>query len=217
MTPAKNCEWSLLLSYCVGLLHDYGSGRVNHTPLPTMQLRYVFLDRDGVINRKPQEGEYIDRWDKFQILPGVESAIAGLNRSGRQAIVVTNQRGIALGLYTALDVEAIHNRLQEHLRRHNAHIDAFYFCPHDKNQCNCRKPRTGMLEQAFHDFPEASPANSIMIGDSISDIQAARACGMPSIFIAGDPATQKPGADQAMLMADSTAASLWDAVDRFLI
>jgi D-glycero-D-manno-heptose 1,7-bisphosphate phosphatase len=180
------------------------------------KVRYVFLDRDGVINRKPLEGEYVDHWAKFELLPGAESSIAALNRSGRRVIVVTNQRGVALGLYTCAEVEALHSRLQQHLARHGARIDAFYYCPHDKNQCDCRKPKTGLFQQAFRDFPEAAPTNSLVIGDSISDIEAARNLGIPAIFICGDPTTQKPGAENAAAFADAISDSLAEAVDAYL-
>jgi len=175
-------------------------------------IQYVFLDRDGVINRKPPEGEYVARWSDVQVLPGVESAIAAFNRSGRKVIVVSNQRGIALGRYTGADVEAINAELQQHLAAHGAHIDAFYYCPHEEDQCDCRKPRTGMFEQAFRDFPGSSRANSLLIGDSISDIEAARNLGIPAIFIEGDPSTQKKGAERAAALADLVCASLLEAV-----
>lgn len=180
-------------------------------------VRYVFLDRDGVINRKAPEGKYVAHWNDLDILPGVEAAIAALNRSGRRVIVVSNQRGIALGYYSGSDVEALHRRLQEHLALHGAHIDAFYYCPHDEGECDCRKPGTGMFLQAFRDFPEASAANSIAIGDSPSDIEAARALKMPSILISGDPSTQKPGGDRAAELADFTAESLPAAVQQHLL
>lgn len=188
-------------------------------PSPSMSIRhvrYVFLDRDGVINRKAPEGRYIARWSDFVLLPGVEAAIASLNRSGRRVMVVSNQRGVALGLYTSADVDALHRALQQHLATHGARIDAFYVCPHDKNQCECRKPKPGLFLQAFCDFPEASTRNSIVIGDSISDIDAAHHLGIPAIFIQGDPATQKPMAEKAAAEADAVASSLADAVDRFL-
>jgi D-glycero-D-manno-heptose 1,7-bisphosphate phosphatase len=179
-------------------------------------VEYVFLDRDGVINRKPPEGEYISRWNEVHLLPGAEAAIAALNRSGYRVIVVSNQRGIALGRYTRSDVETLHAQLQEYLALHNAHIDAFYICPHDRGECDCRKPGTGMFLQAFRDFPSASPANSVVVGDSLSDIEAARALGMPSIFIEGDPSTQKEGAESAAALADAVAESLAEALKKDL-
>lgn len=183
-----------------------------HTPRAFPHIQCVFLDRDGVINRKPPEGQYIGKWDDFHLLPDVEAAIAALNAAGRKIIVVSNQRGVALGLYTKDDVESLHRELQQHLARYSAHIDAFYYCPHNEGQCDCRKPGTGLFQQAFRDFPKMSATNSILIGDSLSDIQAAHALAMPSIFIHGDPAFQKPGASQAAALADATAESLAQAV-----
>ena len=179
-------------------------------------IKYVFLDRDGVTNRKLPEGQFVRCWRDFEFLPGAESAIAALNRSGRHIIVISNQRGIALGLYTRADVETLHMKLQERMAEHDAHIDAFYYCPHDRNQCDCRKPKTGLFEQVFRDFPEASAQNSIVIGDSISDIQAARTLGLLAIFIQGDPKTQKPGAEKAAALADAVASSLIEAVEKYL-
>jgi len=179
-------------------------------------IKYVFLDRDGVTNRKLPEGQFVRCWRDFEFLPGAESAIAALNRSGRHIIVISNQRGIALGLYTRADVETLHLKLQERMAEHDAHIDAFYYCPHDRNQCDCRKPKTGLFEQVFRDFPEASAQNSIVIGDSLSDIQAARTLGLLAIFIQGDPKTQKPGAEKAAALADAVANSLIEAVEKYL-
>lgn len=179
-------------------------------------IEYVFLDRDGVVNRKPPEGKYVGKWGDFHPLPGVEEALAALNASGRTIIVITNQRGVALGLYTEDDVCSLHLELQRHLSGFSAHIDAFYYCPHDKNQCNCRKPGTGLFEQAFRNFPRASPANSIVIGDSISDIQAARRLSIRSIFITGNARFRKAGAEQAASLASAAADSLPDAVARYL-
>ncbi len=180
------------------------------------QTRYVFLDRDGVINRKAPEGEYIHTWGNFEILPGVEEAIAAMNRSGRRVLVLSNQRGVALGLYTCADVDSLHLRLQQHLAEYGAKIDAFYYCPHDENQCDCRKPKPGLFYKAFRDFPDANPANSLVLGDSISDIEAAHGLDMPAIFIEGDPTTQKAGAGKAAMEADAVCASLLDAVNQYL-
>jgi D-glycero-D-manno-heptose 1,7-bisphosphate phosphatase len=180
-------------------------------------VEFVFLDRDGVINKKAPEGQYIWQWCDFHALAGVESAIAALNNAGKRVIVVTNQRGIALGLYQLQDVNDLHVRLQKHLENFGAHIDAFYVCPHDKNQCDCRKPGTGLFEQAFHDFPIASTKNSILIGDSISDIQAARKLGLPSILITRDGQSTHPSPDSAVSLATVVSNSLIAAVEKYLI
>ena len=175
---------------------------------------YVFLDRDGVLNRGPG-GAFVTSWEQFEILPGVEEAIARLNRSARKAIVITNQRGIALGLHSEADLHAMHDRFRKHLAGHAAHLDAIYYCPHDDGQCNCRKPLIGMFEQAFHDFPGAAAGNSVMVGDSLADMEAAARLGMRSVFIA-DPAAPRPDADRAASLATASAASLLDFVERYL-
>lgn len=177
---------------------------------------YVFLDRDGVINRKPSEDRTIHQWSDFEILPGVETAIARLNACGFKVIVVTNQRGIALGRYTTEQLEDLHSRLREHLTDQGAHLDAIYYCPHDRNECHCRKPESGMFEQAFAEFPGASAANSVVIGDSISDIEAGERLGMRTIFVEGDPRFQKAGAERAAKMANRVVPSLHSAVFELL-
>ena len=173
----------------------------------------VFLDRDGVINRKLPEGRYVTRPDEFQLLPGVIESIARLNRAGVRVIVVSNQRGIALGLYTTADVEAIHAGLQAELKAAGARVDGFYFCPHHKNQCNCRKPGPGMFDAARADFPEIEPASSVMIGDSASDIEFGRSLGMRTIFIEGDLAHRKLGWEVSAGYADALAATIAEAVN----
>lgn len=183
---------------------------------PFAQAIYVFLDRDGVINRKAPEGQYVSCWDDFHPLPGAEQAIARLNASGRKVIVVTNQRGVALGLYTAENIATLHEQLAAHLALFDAHIDAIYYCPHDRNECNCRKPGIALFEKAFRDFPGASAANSVMIGDSISDIEAGVRLGMPTVFIRGNRDHQKPGAERAASLATAVADTLLDAVNQYL-
>ena len=179
-------------------------------------LRTIFLDRDGVLNRKPPEGEYVSDWSKFHLLPGVPQAIARLNSAGLRVLVVSNQRGVGLGLYTAADINAIHAELQRTLDASAAHIAAFYFCPHDKNECACRKPERGLYDQALAEFPDITPASSLMIGDSISDIEFGHRLGMATIFVEGDPARQKPGADRARTLADQIFHSLPEAIEAIL-
>ena len=162
------------------------------------------------------EGRYVTSPNEFQPLPGVHEAIARLNRAALRVIVVSNQRGIALGLYQPADVDAIHASFQTALQAHQAHVDAFYFCPHDKNECRCRKPLPGLYEQAQADFPEITAQSSVMIGDSWSDIEFGRRLGMLTVFLDGDPKLQKPGAQAARDEADLHFPSLLDAVDALL-
>ena len=199
------------------MLYCYHSGVADsaNSFLPRA-LRTVFLDRDGVLNRKMPEGRYIASFSEFQPLPGVPQAIASLNRAGLRVIVVSNQRGIALGLYTSDDVRQVHSALNSWLQLQGAHIDAFYFCPHDAHQCICRKPLPGLFDQARADFPQIAADSSVMIGDSLSDIEFGHRLGMTTLFLEADPAHQKPGAEVARQLADLCFPSLIEATDTLL-
>ena len=205
--------WKLATCY-----HNRVSNPPDNPIVPHLKtvFRTAFLDRDGVINRKMPEGQYVTGWEHFHLLPGVPEAIAALNRKGLRVLVVTNQRGVALGLYTSADVEAIHAGLQSVLAESGAHVDGFYFCPHDKRQCNCRKPGPGLFEQAKADFPEITPETSVIIGDSLSDIEFGHNLGMKTIFIEGDPEHRKPGASKAAELADRSFPALPDAATAIL-
>jgi D-glycero-D-manno-heptose 1,7-bisphosphate phosphatase len=209
------------------LAHSASGGKVNdrfyskYVPPPAdipnrAKVRTVFLDRDGVINEKAREGEYICSTSELHLLPGVPESIARLNRAGLRTIVVSNQRGIAKGLYTAEAVNGIHEAIQETLRKHGARLDAFFICPHDKDQCHCRKPLPGMFEQAVTAFPGVKADESVMIGDSFVDIEFGRRLGMPTILIEGDPARHKPDLVEAIRLADWRVSSLPGAVDLVL-
>jgi len=179
-------------------------------------LRTVFLDRDGVINRKMPEGEYVSSWERFALLPGVQAAIARLNEVGLRVIVVTNQRGVALGKYTVADVEAVHSNLQNALAAEGAHVDGFYFCPHDKRACDCRKPLPGLFHQARKDFPEITAESSVIVGDSLSDVEFGKGLGMRTVFVEGDAGSRKPGWEKAGELAETCFPDLPKAVDHLL-
>lgn len=184
-------------------------------PLPE-KLSTVFLDRDGVLNEKMPEGFYVTCWEDFRILPGVFEAIARLNQAGLRVVVVSNQRGIALGLSTVAEVEAIHSAFQRLLGSHGAHIDAFLVCPHDRGQCNCRKPLPGLFEEAVARFPSIAAASSAMIGDSLVDMEFGHRLGMATILIDSETEDRRPGKESAPALADFEFPSLALAVDALL-
>jgi D-glycero-D-manno-heptose 1,7-bisphosphate phosphatase len=137
----------------------------------------VFLDRDGVINRKLPEGRYVTSWAEFEFLPSAADAISLLNNAAYKVIVVTNQRCIAKGLVRSAEIEAIHRRMCRELASAGATIDAVYYCPHEKvPPCTCRKPSPGMLLSAAHDH-EIDLADSWMVGDSTDDVEAGKSAG----------------------------------------
>lgn len=150
-----------------------------------MTLSAAFLDRDGTINVKAPEGEYVVSPDEVTLLPGAAEGIRDLNLVRVPVIVVTNQRGIALGRMTEDDLAAVHRHLDELLAAEGARIDAYYHCPHDTGVCDCRKPGTAMFEQAARehgiDLPE-----SVVIGDSESDVEAGRRIGARTLLLGRD-------------------------------
>ncbi|MBE7620660.1 HAD family hydrolase [Gluconacetobacter entanii] len=149
----------------------------------------VFLDRDGVIN---VDVGYPHRIKDFEFIAHAPQAIARINASGRLAVVVTNQSGIARGLYEEADAEAFNAHIQEQLRPWGAHVDAFYLCPYHPDATVARyradhpdrKPRPGMIERAIRDLG-IDRAASFLIGDRTTDIQAAQAAGMPGYLFTG--------------------------------
>jgi D-glycero-D-manno-heptose 1,7-bisphosphate phosphatase len=145
-----------------------------------MSGRAAFLDRDGTINRKAPEGEYITSAGAFEFLPGAEQAIRLLAGGGWRVVVVTNQRGVALGRMTAADVDAVHARMA-HLP-----IEGVFVCPHERGTCDCRKPATGLFEQARDGLGGIEFGESVVIGDSGSDIAAGEAIGART-FLVGEP------------------------------
>lgn len=153
-------------------------------------IQAIFFDRDGVLN---EEIGYLWEVEKFKWIDGARDAIRFCNERGLLAIVVTNQGGIARGLYTAREVDRLHDFMQKSLAQVGAHIDGFYYCPHHPEgvveefsiECDCRKPKPGLILRACEDF-NINPAQAIMFGDSERDIEAAKAAGLRSgIFFAG--------------------------------
>ncbi|MEN3279571.1 MAG: D-glycero-D-manno-heptose 1,7-bisphosphate phosphatase [Solirubrobacteraceae bacterium] len=168
--------------------------------------RLVLLDRDGTLNRKPAEGDYVTQVDALELLPGAASAVRRLNDAGIPVAVVTNQRGVALGRIVASELERIHAALVEGLGRGGAHLNAIYHCPHNRGQCHCRKPEPGLLLRAGIDF-HVPLEEAVMVGDSDSDVEAGRRAGALTVQLV------QPGEPS---LADLTAPDLVAAVDLML-
>ena len=133
----------------------------------------VFLDRDGVINRKGS-GYYVFREEEFFLNKGVTDALKYFISKGYLLIIITNQGGIAKGIYTTTHLEKLHNYMIQKLKAFDIVLTDIYYCPHhpDVSQCLCRKPGTLLFEQAIAKY-KIDPKGSFMIGDSQIDIQAA--------------------------------------------
>ena len=180
--------------------------------------RAVFLDRDGVINQSPPEGDYITAWEDFHILPGVAEAIALLKKAGFSVIVVTNQRCVARGLMTDTDLEEMHRRMTEVLARAGALVDDTYYCPHEAEPpCECRKPAPGMLLKAARSHGIELQA-SWMIGDSETDVEAGKnaGCKTARIFAANEESDELRHSRTTAGCAEIVATSLPEAVRRIL-
>jgi histidinol-phosphate phosphatase family protein len=149
-------------------------------------VRTVFLDRDGVINRKAPEGDYVERWDQFAFLPGAVEAIRWLRAGGLRIIVATNQRGIAIGRMTRDDVDDIHRRMNEEIFGTDPGGLTVLVCPHEVGSCDCRKPDVGLYRQAEARFPDLDSRSSVVIGDSASDVLFGNRIGCRT-FLIGEP------------------------------
>jgi D-glycero-D-manno-heptose 1,7-bisphosphate phosphatase len=174
----------------------------------------VFLDRDGVINKKPPEGKYITSWKEFKLLANVAKAIQRLNELKTLVIVVTNQRGVALGYMTEQQLKEIHQKMLKKLDALGAHIDAVYYCPHNKGACACRKPKTGLFLKAKKNFPEIDFEQSFVIGDSAKDIKAGKRLGCKTILISSNLQSSNGPKSSA---PNFITHSLWQAVCNYII
>jgi D-glycero-D-manno-heptose 1,7-bisphosphate phosphatase len=181
-------------------------------------IKAAFVDRDGVINQKAPDGKYVTRWEDFHFLPGVTKGINQLNRAGFQVIVVTNQRCVAKGLLSEIELRDLHRRMSEHLAREGAKIEAIYYCPHEvEPPCSCRKPAPGLLLEAARSR-DLDLSFSWMIGDSDTDIQAGKSAGCRTARVSAVEAEEEePGeVGTNKIVADITAPSLSEAVPRIL-
>ena len=170
--------------------NDIRTGKVKAKNLSKKQ-KAIFLDRDGTINKS---NGFITSPDQFELIDGVCEAIKMINSSGYLAIVITNQPVIARGEVSFETLRAIHDKMETELGQKGAYVDGIYYCPHHtdkgfigerlayKCNCNCRKPKPGMLLQAAKDF-NIDLSNSYMIGDSENDLQAGRAAGCNTLLV----------------------------------
>jgi len=143
----------------------------------------LFLDRDGVINKLIDHG-YVKSWEHFEFLPGALEAIRLLSNIFGKIIIVTNQRGIGRKLMTTEELDGIHSLMLKEIKNAGGRIDKIYYCPHlVEDDCDCRKPKTGMPLQAKKDFPGIDFSRSVIAGDSRNDMEMGQGLGMTTVFI----------------------------------
>ena len=146
----------------------------------------LFLDRDGVINKK-LELRYVTNFDEFVFVKNSDIAIRKLHKLFKRILVVTNQQGIGKGIMTEDELNLLHWQMQRKLSVDFDLIEKIYFCPClEGDNCNCRKPKTGMLENAKLDFPEIKIEDSFLVGDSDSDIIAGKKFGLTTIKVSSE-------------------------------
>lgn len=177
----------------------------------------VFVDRDGTII---DETGYLSDPDKVRVLPRASSALKRLNQIGIPVIVISNQSGVARGMFGIQDVERVNQRIRDLLAADLASVDAIYFCTHHPDydvECNCRKPRPGLLVAASRDLGISLP-DSFMVGDKLIDIQAGKAAGTSTVLVrTGDGEKELQSARDAILKAaDRICADLSEAVEWIL-
>lgn len=141
----------------------------------------VFIDRDGVINAN--RADYVKSWDEFHFLPGSREAIARLSQAGHRIVVCTNQACVAKGIISVEAVNMIHRKMVAEIAAAGGVVEKVYYCPHAKDaNCDCRKPRPGMLLQARNELG-LDMTGAVFVGDSMSDIRAGLAAGIHTILV----------------------------------
>lgn len=176
--------------------------------------RIVVLDRDGVINY--DSDDYIKSAREWQALPGSIAAISQLCAAGYRVAVISNQSGIGRGLFDVAALERIHAKMVAEIEAAGGRLDGIYYCPHTPDDdCACRKPRTGLLDELKADFGLTTLEGVPLIGDKASDLELARAVGARGILVRSGK-----GARAAAALEEDTAVEIYDdlaaAVDALL-
>jgi len=156
------------------------TGETGH--LTSQSTKTVFLDRDGVINQN-LDNDYVKIWDEFKFLPKAKEAVKALTDTNWDIIIISNQAGIGKGIMSAQAVEDISARMMDEIERCGGKVKAAYYCPHRSDEnCECRKPKPGMLLRAACEFG-IELSESYLIGDNITDIQAGARVGCTTILV----------------------------------
>jgi len=178
--------------------------------------KYVFLDRDGVINR--DSPHYIKNCKEFEFLPGSIEAIRRLHLAARPVIVITNQSAINRELTSQKEVKHIHAMMQETIRKRGGQILDIFFCPHHPEEaCACRKPKPGLIHFAREKY-QIALADAVMIGDSAKDVECGRnaGCGRSILVRTGNGVQAESVLAKKGIFPDKVAGNLLDAVNWLL-
>ena len=146
-------------------------------------MKVVFMDRDGVINKYPGHKKYVTNEKEFSFIAGSIEGIKKLNEKGFKLFVVSNQAGVAKGIYSEKNLDKINQKMMRSLKKNKTGIEAVYYCTHrDEDNCNCRKPKPGLLHKIMEDL-HIKPEISFFIGDSFRDMKAAKSFGAKTVLL----------------------------------
>ena len=188
---------------------DHLSPPTDHVPLKGVT---IFLDRDGTLNPDPG---YICSPDQYELFPGVAAALARLQQAGARLVVVTNQSGVGRGYFSRDDLDRIHAKLRRLVGDAGATFDAIYYCPHRPDEaCRCRKPETGMIDQAVKELG-IDLARAYVIGDHVKDMELGKRVGATRVLVTTGETASLPQGELGHA-SDATVASLSDAAEWIL-
>ena len=177
--------------------------------------KVIFLDRDGVINRDKRT--YIRSWGEFNFLPNVFVALRKLTKEGFKIIIISNQAGIAKGLYTQTSLSEITEKMLERIKRNSAKIHSVHYCNHsNEDNCNCRKPEIGLFKQALLG-KVVDLSETFFIGDSQRDIEAGKKLGCKTILVLSGHIKKKQEVADFKFRPDFIADDLLDAVNSVIV
>lgn len=176
-------------------------------------MKAIFLDRDGVINKDPGFGGFVKCWEEFEFLPGALLALQQLNQAGYVVVVISNQSGVAKGLYALGDLDVITKNMLKEIEKAGGRIYSVHYCPHqDEDDCGCRKPKTGLFFQATKGL-DVDFKQTFFVGDTRRDILAGKAIGCRTIFVLSGIHKL----DELGVQPDFVAQDLLQAVDNVIL
>lgn len=183
-------------------------------------MNLIFLDRDGVINKYPGDRDYVKSWEEFSFLPRAQEALKKLNQHGFKIFIVSNQAGIAKGLFSQESLDLINENMLQGLSSAGVEISGVYYCIHLKEEdCSCRKPKTGSIENVLSELKknkvEVNLKESYFIGDTIVDVQTGKAAGLSTILLFSGK-EKLENSENWEAIPDFTAQDLFAAVELIL-
>ena len=185
------------------------------------EMKIIFLDRDGVINQYPGDGRYVTSWHEFNFLPQVKPALKRLTKVVCKIFIISNQAGVSKGIYSQEALNEMTEKMLNELNYADVKINGVYYCIHrDEDNCNCRKPKIGLIEKAVEGLKRedylAQDANEyFFVGDTIRDVKTGKTAGCKTILVFSGK--EKPeNKNNWEIQPDFTAADLSEAVDIIL-